>query len=333
MTDVREARRYLTQEDVARRLHMDGRKLLRDRVEFPARDFARDAWDTTRGDLATFARGAWAEAGAHTSIAAAESARRRIAAYAERELRQFRSHAVTVLKESRSQAYELQSMMAHWILDQTTPPEIKVRPPAGAVVAYDRAARAPRRWGALAREAFVDEPIAGDDPDEQRIDGWIKAWAGGLTGMLSLAGAQGAQPADVAARLEALEAEGNDLAAVMSRLIQSSVQVSIADADDDFDDRWGHLLEDRVWTTMDDERVCDRCASHEGESWDDTRADIPRHPLCRCWWRVVPRPWAQLTKDPVSGVADTSMVIRGPDGKPAGVVVVSFDSWAQSLHD
>lgn len=325
--------RYLRQEDVAKRLHMDGRKLLRDRIELPARDFAKNAWASTLGDLATFARGAWAEHGAARSIAAAAGARARVLQRAERELRTFRQNAVTVLKESRHQAYDLQSMMAHWILDQTTPPATPVRPAAGAVAAYDVAKRTPRKWGALAREAFVDEPIVGEDPDQQRMDGWVKAWAGGLAGMLSLAGAQGAQPADVAARLEALEADGNDLASVMSRLIQSSVQVSIADADDDFDDRWGHLLEDRVWTTMDDERVCPACESHEGESWDDTRADIPLHPLCRCWWRVVPRPWAQLTKDPVAGVADTSMVIRGPDGKPAGMVVVSFDSWVQSLRD
>ena len=40
-----------------------------------------------------------------------------------------------------------------------------------------------------------------------------------------------------------------------------------------------------VWHSEDDERICDDCASHDGEVFEnkDDIPDIPVHPNCRCW--------------------------------------------------
>lgn len=40
-----------------------------------------------------------------------------------------------------------------------------------------------------------------------------------------------------------------------------------------------------VWHSEDDERICDDCASHNGEIFEDKDdiPDVPVHPNCRCW--------------------------------------------------
>ena len=40
-----------------------------------------------------------------------------------------------------------------------------------------------------------------------------------------------------------------------------------------------------IWHSEDDERICDDCASHNGEVFEnkDDIPDVPVHPNCRCW--------------------------------------------------
>ena len=40
-----------------------------------------------------------------------------------------------------------------------------------------------------------------------------------------------------------------------------------------------------IWHSEDDERICDDCASYEGEVFEDKNdiPDVPVHPNCRCW--------------------------------------------------
>ena len=40
-----------------------------------------------------------------------------------------------------------------------------------------------------------------------------------------------------------------------------------------------------VWHSEDDKRICDDCASHDGEIFEnkDDIPDVPVHPNCRCW--------------------------------------------------
>lgn len=40
-----------------------------------------------------------------------------------------------------------------------------------------------------------------------------------------------------------------------------------------------------IWHSEDDERICDDCASHNGEVFEDKDdiPDVPVHPNCRCW--------------------------------------------------
>jgi hypothetical protein len=111
--------------------------------------------------------------------------------------------------------------------------------------------------------------------------------------------------------------------------------VSIADAGDDFAVANQDLLVDRIWTTMEDERVCDVCGANAGKAEEDATTAIPAHPVCRCWYREVPRDYQKLAGDQaVGGVGPRSMAFRDPDtGDVVGYVTVDFGTWSQTIMD
>ena len=55
--------------------------------------------------------------------------------------------------------------------------------------------------------------------------------------------------------------------------------------DDDDDDEPTKVKKIWIWHSEDDERICDDCASHNGEVFEDKDdiPEIPVHPNCRCW--------------------------------------------------
>ena len=55
--------------------------------------------------------------------------------------------------------------------------------------------------------------------------------------------------------------------------------------DDDDDDEPTKAKKIWIWHSEDDERICDDCASHDGEIFEDKDdiPEIPVHPNCRCW--------------------------------------------------
>ena len=57
------------------------------------------------------------------------------------------------------------------------------------------------------------------------------------------------------------------------------------DLPDDDDEEPTEAKKIWIWHSEDDERICDDCASHDGEVFEnkDDIPDIPLHPNCRCW--------------------------------------------------
>jgi len=518
---------YYQQDSVATRLAMDGKKLMRDRVELPAAKLATVSWDAMKRDLAAYARGAWDQHGASGSVYNAEAARRRIQARADSELRTYKGHVVHVVDQAMKQAYRHQLLIDHWILDQVTPPNHRIRlkrnpnayhvhtrpmrriglkpgrkareavreydpdqprdeygrwtdmegyvhtdlgpsaekwhkqgekdaewaklkglpegdesafaqaqwdyginpaladlpagtnhtawargykgkglelmdgyrygPPPETGQSYNHADQRRERgtsvfsrdqirsklvrnmYGNIAHrgiyhvhgyyagkgadgedllipvkykrvrkvesnrflEVFYEEPPTetpasdGSPTYATRLEGWLKAWSASAFGGFALAAASGSDAAGAEAVIDQAKAAGQDVDTVMNRLIKTQVQVSIADADDDFLKDYGDLLEKRIWTTMDDERVCYICRGQEGLTQDEASYDIPAHPLCRCWWRSLPRDFADLAGElKVPGISPRAMAFRDPEtGETSGVIIVSFDGWAKQLTD
>lgn len=54
---------------------------------------------------------------------------------------------------------------------------------------------------------------------------------------------------------------------------------------DDDDEEHTEAKKIWIWHSEDDERICDDCASHNGEIFEDKDdiPDVPVHPNCRCW--------------------------------------------------
>ena len=54
---------------------------------------------------------------------------------------------------------------------------------------------------------------------------------------------------------------------------------------DDDDEEHTEAKKIWIWHSEDDERICDDCASHNGEVFEDKNdiPDVPIHPNCRCW--------------------------------------------------
>lgn len=343
--------KHASQPHVAERLGMDAKKIMRDRIENPAAAMIRDHWTRTKDDLAAFARGVWSQEGADQGLHLAEPARHRIQQHFEKSLRDFRNEAVEIITVASRQAFELQYHLDHWILDQVTPPNVRVTPKRDPTMFSDPAARAVRKVGIKVKEShhhhvhesWFTDPVEGssqagtdgqpESSTEQRVDAWTKSWGqAAMTGIM-LGGVQGDTPEDIDARVSDATAGGSNLDSVLDRIIRTQVQVSIADADDDFSDEHRDLIAERVWVTMDDERVCPLCASQAGLPESEWEYAQPLHPRCRCWARLVPKDYQDLAgADAVPGLAGDAMAIRDRQtGDVIGSVVVDFYSWSQGL--
>lgn len=327
--------RYLNQDATVERLGQDAKKLLRDRVEKPAGKLVMDGWADCRRDIEAYARGVWGQHGAHGGPAFAEHAKQRIIRFMDKRLAEYQRDAQRVLGEAKRQAFTMGYLMSTWILDQTTPPNVKVRP-RGDVLSYYR-----NQGKGRVTEAWAEEPITGQDGEdgeasgEQRVSGWLKAWQLGAVGGLILAGVQGDTATDVESRINTATADGRDIGDVMGRLIQSEVQVQIAKADVLVFDEQREVVTESLWATMEDEGVCDDCEEQEGKPEAEWTAPMPAHPWCRCWRKMVPKNYQELAGDQgTPGLAKRSMVFRDPQtGEPVGVVTIEFTQWAQSILD
>lgn len=350
--------KFLQQRQVADRLAMDAKKMLRDRVELPASRIVLERWEQVRADIRAFARGVWEQTGARDNPLTAENAKQRIAAFMNTNLLGFRNWVVDVVNNAKMQAYEHQFLTDHWILDQVTPPNIQVRlkrnpkeyKPTGG---FRRKMGVKEAWydegygsgGAGGGGQWFDQPIAGrtdfkaDDKvtpiasHEMRFDLYLKAWAMAAFTGLAIAAIQGDEPEEVELRIEdAKTADGHRMETVLSRLIKTEVQVSIADSDDAFEEDFKDLVKRRYWKTMEDERVCPICRPNEGRTEAHATHGIPAHVGCRCYWRMEAVSFKTLAG--IFGVGRLGsgvMAVRDPrTGELTGTAVIDFEGWKQT---
>ena len=336
--------RNLQQNKVADRLAMAGKKLMRDRIELPAAKMMIDRWADVQDDIAAHARGVWEREHADAGPMYAQAAKEKIAAFMDSALKRFRNETVDVLNTAKRQAYEQQYLIDNWILDQVTPPNIKVKPKRTGAE-YQPAGGFHHHVGM--KEAWFDEPIEGTPntdketgetvaSGEQRVDGYLKSWQAMALAGVGIAGIQGDSADDIDSRILGTTADGQKVPNVLNRLIKTEVQISVADADDSFDADFAPLLKqgEERWQTMDDERVCIICRSNAGKTRAEATHTIPAHTVCRCWWKVRAIDYKKLAGElSVPGVSPESMVFRNPrTGQAQGAVVVNFDSWQQSVR-
>jgi len=246
----------------------------------------------------------------------------------------------------------LQYLVSAWIVDNTTPAQVRVKVAPGH---YRTTGRVHRHLGAREStrypanvpgnirhlvEAWFDEPT--DEPDDKdvkgksvssstgKLDTYLKAWGGSAIVQAGMSIAGRLEPEDAADKIAGVKAGTYSPEAAFERIIRTQVQIAVMDAEDEFDQDNPGLTEDRIWRTMDDERVCTRCASQEGLHEDEWNFDMPLHDVCRCFVERIVKPFQDMLPADmrVPDVGGSSMVFMDPaTGEPAGIAVVQFDEW------
>lgn len=224
-----------------------------------------------------------------------------------------------------------QSLLRHsWVLDQITPPSFKIKIPhrqklfeAGAI-SYFQGAEAEQRWAS-------------------RWGAWVDAYQNSLTSNLQLGAINQSGITDAMDEVDATQA-GTPSASLLdafARIFESEATWAIAQGANIVSDVNEEADVEEIWQTVHDGRVCDDCDPNDGLSQEEADGEIPNHPNCRCYWRLVPKSWAALLSSgneedrelaimmDAQGIVPNAMIIRDIDGKPAAYSIITFDKWAE----
>ena len=213
-------------------------------------------------------------------------------------------------------------------LDVTTPPSFKVKLPKNP--SFKEAMRI-----YSGPDAMVDY--------RERWSAWMDSYNSALEQNLRLGAINESTATDAMDEVDATRAGSPsfDVFDAMNRIMNAEAvstaslgSLDVSSANDDLD-----VVE--IWKARDWSRVCDDCDANDGLEIDEADGEIPLHPNCNCYYRLVPRAWAELLR---SGDADdvelarlmdaqgrvpNSMLIKNDDGNLVGAVIVNFEGWMQ----
>lgn len=237
-----------------------------------------------------------------------------------------RAHARTSFNELFRQ-----SLLRHsWILDQLTPPSFKIKIPhrqrlfeAGALN-YFQGAEAEAQWAS-------------------RWDAWVNAYENSLTSNLQLGAINQSGLMSAIDEVDATQAgtPSSGLLDAFARIFESEATWAIAQGANIVSDVNEEADVEEIWQTVHDGRVCDDCDPNDGLTMEEADGEIPNHPNCRCYWRLVPKTWAELLAGgseedralailmDAQGLVPNAMLIRDIDGKIAGSTIITFEQWAE----
>jgi hypothetical protein len=213
-----------------------------------------------------------------------------------------------------------------WIMDQVTPEGTDIKIP----------------YSNKLHEATVYTGEEATTQWTERMGAWLGAYHSALNNNLALVAANNASLQDSVDKVDTTKAgtPSYDLFDALNRVIEAEMWTEAMGAEDDFynanADELG-LVE--IWKTRYGLDVCDDCEENEGLTAEEAYGDIPLHPNCRCFWRVVPASFRQLLLqgNPESrsiaydmdarGLVPDSIVMRDADGSLVGKLIVSFNQW------
>lgn len=214
-----------------------------------------------------------------------------------------------------------EALGAAWLLDQTTPPHVKVRIPPH-----------------LLREAQVYTGAEAAVQWTDRWAHWVDAYGATLNRNILLGALNESSVMDAADEVDASRpgSPSVDLFSVLSRIFSSEAIAAGAEAREEIAEANDDIVLAEIWQTLEDARVCDQCDPNDGLERDEVDDDIPAHPNCRCFWRLVPQQWADLLKeDPDTAremdrrglVPDAMALWDDKEQEMTGAVIVDFDKW------
>lgn len=234
----------------------------------------------------------------------------------------FHAESIPLVKRAQKKIYEQSVLMHAWALDQVTPPNVKIKAPSLPM-----------------REAVV---IRGPDDFEARWTTWMDAYNSALVHNLTLNALNEGPLEDAVDEVDATRANtpAYTLIDALNRIYDWEAMNAISEGASDIAGMNGEALEEEIWQTRGDLRVCDECNDNIGLSVEETGYP-PLHPNCNCFTQLVPKSYAELLRsgdlddralaDQMmrDGVAPNALIIRNENGEITSKAIVDFDQWTE----
>lgn len=248
-------------------------------------------------------------------------------------LERFRATSNQSIKTSLNALYAHSTMRYAWMLDQTTPISRNVMIP-----------HRNRLHEAAVTGVYMGAKVSGEWAD--KWSAWVESYNSALMHNLALGASNGSSVSDAVSEVDATKSNTpqSTLENAMIRLYDYAATDAIAEGERTIGAMNDDMVEEEIWKTRGDLRVCDECSDNEGETREDADDDIPAHPNCHCFWMLVPKSYADLLRSGDAddralagdmmkqGIAPNALVIRNEDGDIAAKTIISFGSWMKGQN-
>jgi hypothetical protein len=247
-------------------------------------------------------------------------------------LREFHEASLRYISGHLRELYKTSVLRNAWILDQVTPPSYQVRLPHSSVVLESM------REGATVYQ--------GPDVDTSwkvRWNAWTDAYRGSLNQNLKLGAMNESTLDDALDEVDATQpgTPRSSLLDALERVYRHQAETTYIMGQGDVREANPDFEITEIWQNRYYKRVCEDCEMNQGLEREEADGEIPLHPNCGCYWRMVPKSWAELLRSgnhsdrelarmmDAQGVVPNTMVVLDDNGNMVGSVIMTFDKWAE----
>ena len=286
------------------------------------------AWAATRQDLKAIIAREYIQDFGSTPWDIATAAQRNTLARIEKSvgerLAHFNNESYNFIKAVLDKVHHLEVMRALWMIDQTTPPYIKPVYPITQ----------PKH----AREALFPGDYKATWP--QVLTAWIQTYRDALVGSLRMEILHEGNIQDAVAEVDSAKIDNFDAEYKFQSLFSTQTIQTEAEARRFVADENDEVVMDEIWQAMEDSKDCETCDDYNGKRREEINEEPPQHFNCRCYYRLVPKSWADALASgdadaiataramDAQGLVPDAMAIMGTNGELVAHAVVEFPTWA-----
>lgn len=246
-------------------------------------------------------------------------------------LNRFHAESIDLAAKSFTRVYVTASLRHGWIIDQVTPPSYDVAIPL----------KHQTREAAVAVYTGTGTETVWKD----RWSAWMGAYQSALNNNLRMSVLSESSPNDAANEVDQTKpgTPAYDVGVALDRIYNYQALAAYSEALADLQDANQDLGLVEIWQTRDNQRVCDECDANRGMTAAEASNEIPAHPNCECYWRLVPASWADLLRSGDASEQDlakildarqevpNSMILKDDDGNLVAHAIVSFERWSAGI--